>query len=167
MFTSKLRQINDGLKEAFAKVRTEMDEHLDGINQNTNEIQRCYEYLSDLDARMRQLSERLDEMQSTIDPSPRPGVALTSREQEVFMLLYTRDEPVPASMIARRLGFGRSMAERYVQSLIGKGLPISAMQCEEDVRYTLDRRFKELQARENVVGVSEHLARELVDERAI
>ncbi len=158
--------MHEGLKRAFAKIRAEMDEHLESINQNTNEVQRCYEYLAELDARLRALSERFDELQSSVD-EPVPGTPLTAREQEVFMLLYTRDDPVPASMIARRLGFGISMAERFVKSLIVKGIPVREVLCEHDVRYTLDARFKELQARENVVGITEALTRELIEEKSI
>ncbi|MBR9692447.1 hypothetical protein GOV07_00770, partial [Candidatus Woesearchaeota archaeon] len=98
--------MNTGIKSAFSKVKEEMDQHLDTINGNTNEIQSCYEYLAELDAKMEKLSERLDDLQFKLEPEQEEyfDISLSHREQEVFMVLYVREDPITTSEVAKRLG---------------------------------------------------------------
>lgn len=155
-----LRKMDDGIKCAFMKVRGEMEEHLDSINQNTNEIHACYEYLADLEGKMSRLSERLDEVQYLLEPAA--GAKLTRREQDVFMILYTAESRLSVAEIARRLGTPEKPVERLLVLLWQKGIPLLREHVGGEVYYLLDERFKELQARENVICVTEEQSRRLV-----
>ena len=42
------RQEFEKIKESFAKIKGELDEHLEAINQTTNELQSTYEYVCKL-----------------------------------------------------------------------------------------------------------------------
>jgi len=156
-----------GIREAFSKVREEMDEHLDAINQNTNELESCHEELAELAAKIERLSERLDELQLALEGAPRVSreISLSHREQEVFMVLYVREDPLTSLTIARRLGLTVEMVDRSLQGLIEKGVPVLRSFVDGKVYHSLDLKFKELQARRNVVGVSEAVSSQLVDER--
>ena len=44
----------------FVKIKQEFLEHLDSINQNTNEIQANYEYLKEFETKLEKLRERID-----------------------------------------------------------------------------------------------------------
>lgn len=163
-----LRQMNAGIKAAFSKVKEEMDQHLDAINGNTNEIQACYEYLAELDAKIEKLSERLDEIQFRLDPQPSfEEISLTHREQEVFMVLYVEENPITAGEIAKRLGLSLEMVERYLVSLSAKGVPLLRTFVNGRVYHSLDLKFKDLQARKNVLNISESLCAQLSQEHAI
>ena len=87
--------IAEGIRKAFKVVKTELDDHLDAINQNTAEAQANQGWLSELDAKINKLSERLDEIELLINPdrARKMDVKLTPREQEVFMALYHYKEP--------------------------------------------------------------------------
>ncbi len=164
-----LRKMDAGVRKAFAAVKEEMNAHLETINQNTNEVQSCYEYLAELDAKLGKMAERLDELEFSLHPEQRfdDSVALTPREQEVFMVLYTADDPVTASEVGRRLGFTVEMVEQHLFSVMGKGVPILKTFVNGKVYHSLDLKFKDLQARRNVLHISETVSQQLLHDKAI
>jgi len=54
------------IKASFKKIRTEMDDHLDAINENTNELVSVADYIAELEAKIVKLGERLDEAEMKI-----------------------------------------------------------------------------------------------------
>ena len=52
----------DKLKATFTKIKEEFEDHLDSINENTNEIHSNYEYLCELDSKIEKLNEKLEEI---------------------------------------------------------------------------------------------------------
>jgi len=161
--------VNKKLNGAFKKVKSEFDEHLDTINQNTNEIQANYEFLCEIDSKLDKLCQRLDEVQMgsinqnsivKITDLENPIGKLTKREQEVFMILYTNEnKDLTYSEISRRLGFKEDMVRNYVSGLSSKGIPILKKFVSNKIFLYLDPAFKDLQARKNVLEISENLAK--------
>jgi DNA repair exonuclease SbcCD ATPase subunit len=95
----RILSIVDKLQHKHKQLEEQLDDHLQSINENTNEIQANYEYLCELDMKIEKLTERLDEIfmflgwhakngyDIRLEPSP-----LTESEQQVFMVLYTQDD---------------------------------------------------------------------------
>ncbi len=154
---------------AFSRVKEEMALHLDAINQNTNEVQACYEYLAELDAKLDKLAERLDEIQFLVAPeaSYEREIALTHREQEVFMVLYAVEDPITALEVAKRLGLTVEMVDRYLVSISAKGVPVLKTFVNGKVYHALDLKFKDLQARKNLLKINESVSQQLLNEKAI
>lgn len=161
--------MNVGVKKAFSAVKDELDQHLDSINQNTNEIQSCYEYLAELDQKLEKLNERLDDLQFTITPETEAqyDISLSHREQEVFMVLYTEEDPITSREISRRLGLTVEMVDQYLQTMAAKGIPLLRTFVNNKVYQSLDLKFKDLQARKNVLRINESISQQLLNEKAI
>lgn len=166
---NNLCSLNKGVKQAFSSIKKEMDGHLDSINQNTNEIQSCYEYLTELDSKMDLLNERLDDMELLLKPEMKfsEDINLSLREQEVFMILYANEEPLTAIEVSRRLGFTVEMVERYLNTILTKGVPILKNFNEGQVFLSLDLKFKDLQARKNILNIDEGISQQLLNEKMI
>ena len=164
-----LRLMDAGVRKAFASVKEEMNVHRDTIDQNTNDLHTCYEYLAEVDRKLDKLAERLDELQFSLHPEQRPDVriALTHREQETFMVLYTAEDPVTSLEIGRRLGLTVEMIEQYLFSLTAKGIPVLKTFANGKVYHSLDLKFKDLQARRNVLNISGEISEELLRDKAI
>ena len=64
----EIQKVNDSLKLSFKKIKQELDSYLDTINQNTNEIQSNYEFLIELDKKIENISDRLDEITMLVNP---------------------------------------------------------------------------------------------------
>jgi hypothetical protein len=157
---AKVDRVDAGVRAAFCKVRDELDDHLDTINRTSGEVQSLYEFLVSLERKVDKLAERLDDAQADATMG-RPS-SLSLREQEVFLLLYASDGPLAASSLADRLGLTAAVVGRVVTGLVEKGVPV-LQQGVVDCSYSLELRFKELQAREGIVVVDECVSRSLIE----
>lgn len=155
------------LKEIIKQVREELDEHLCAINENTNEIQANYEYLAKLEAKIEKLSERIERIQLFLEEKlglQRSEVKeftiepLTNKEKEVFLTLYTLEETkglVTYTDIARKTGLPEEFVCSYITRMIEKGVPIVKRYVRDKPYLKLDSRFKELQAKKNILKIEQ------------
>ncbi|MFT4261397.1 MAG: HTH domain-containing protein [Candidatus Woesearchaeota archaeon] len=166
----KFEAIKRSLVAAFKQIKNEFNEHLETINQNTTEIQGLYDYLSEVEQKIDKLNERMDEMQMSVNPDmnyEQFSVELTHREQEVFMILYAEQEKINAQTIAKKLGFTDEMVHRYIYNLITKGIPIIKHFEKEEMLLALDVKFKDLQARRNILKINESISQQLLSDKIL
>jgi len=165
----ELRAIDQRLKKAFSNVKKEFDEHLDAINENTNEIQSNYEALLKLETKLENLANRLNEVEIFIKQFKSQNVyfiddesntfnilPLNEREKMVFKLIYeleAENVKVSYSKLAEVLGISTSLIREYVVSLIEKGVPIMKNYLNQKVYISLEPKFKELQTKKNIVNI--------------
>ena len=158
------------VSEVVSSFREELDEYKEVINENTSEIQTNFSYLSQIDQKIARLTERLDElclMMHQLNPAvqvkgadPVQITPLTSREKEVFFVLYTMGHTQPFvsyRQLAQRLLMSESHVGSFVACLISKGIPIRKKFHLNHAYVALDDAFRELQAKENVVGLNAKL----------
>lgn len=155
------------MNPVISSIKEELDEHLDTINANTNEIQANCDYLCELDEKLDKLNQKIEEIQLYLGMKRKEElkfkkVSLTMREQEVFLVLYTSDDKLTYSAIARRLGLTDSLVTTYVDDLIIKGIPVIKRYSDSSTFLVLDEEFKKLQAKENILGISEVIVRSFV-----
>jgi predicted RNase H-like nuclease (RuvC/YqgF family) len=167
---TKFEALKESLKGAFKQIKVEFNEHLETINQNTTEIQGLFDYISEVEQKIDKLNERMDEIQMSINPDmtyEQFQVELTHREQEVFMVLYAEQQKITPMEMARKLGFTDEMVHRYIYNLITKGIPIIKHFEKDEMHLTLDVKFKDLQARRNVLKINESISRQLMSEKVL
>jgi DNA-binding MarR family transcriptional regulator len=164
----KFKDFQIGIKSAFEAVKIELDEHLDSINHGTREMQSMYDYMNELDAKIEKLNERIDELQMVVAPEPesRQPINLTMREQEVFLVLYS-EENVTLNEMAKKLGFTEEMVNKYIYNLISKGIPVLREYSEKTLSFSLDLKFKDIQAKKNILNISESISKEILAEKTI
>lgn len=168
----RLEAINKGLKVSFSKIREEIDIHLDSINENTNEINANFEHILKVEKKVDKLEERLDEIQmliSTLTGTKEStyqqkfeNIKLNPREQEVFFVLYTTEDELTFRGIARRIGLTPELVEKYVETIIAKGVPIVRKYADSTTFLKLDKDFKDLQAKENILNLNEEIMQSVV-----
>jgi predicted transcriptional regulator len=150
----ELKQIEVKLKNSFKKLRGELDNHLDGINQNSNEIQNSYEYLTEIERKVDRLSERIDKLFLMINPEEDiKQFELTHREQEIFLQLYTSKEKLSLNVLARKAGLSLEMVTEYIKTIAAKGVLI-IREIKNNTNYVyIDESFKEKQTKFNIVKI--------------
>ena len=161
-----LNRLNKALRQEFTKIRHEFEDHLQAINENTNEITANYEYICEIENKIDRISERVDNIQMFIESNFNVAVEkrpdfdvkrLSRREQEVFLVIYTLEEGkggVTYSDIAVKLGISEQLAGNYVTSIIEKGVPIIKRYINSKPYLRLDPAFKTLQTKENILQLS-------------
>ena len=151
----KLKVMEKGIREGFSKVKNELDEHLDSINQNTAEFDNVNQRITVLEGMLDKLTERIDELVASKQPNSYTdfNVPLTLREQEVFVVLYTSSSSLSAVNVARQLGLTDELVHTYIYKLISKGIPIMKTYKEKELFYSLEKTFKDLQARKSLIHI--------------
>jgi len=157
------------LQGALNGIKEELNEHLDSINENTNEISSNYEYLCEMDFKLNKISERIDQMQIFLEEKfgfkaekaqkfqPKP---LTNNEQDVFLVLYTLEEKKGAVSypdIAKRTGLSEELISNYITRMIEKNVPIIKRYVNNQPYLRLDPQFKRLQAKENILKLNQKM----------
>jgi DNA-binding MarR family transcriptional regulator len=149
------------LREAFLKIKEEMTDHLEAINENTTEINSTNDYVLQLEEMINKLKERLDDAElkisalsgkKSISADDFKDIILTSKEGEIFSLLYSRSgDLIDFREISKNLGITEEDARKQVTSLTEKGIPIIKKYFDNQRFLILDSDFCNLQAKEKVV----------------
>ena len=165
-FNLDLSRLNISIRLEFAKIKHDLEEHLQAINENTNEISANYEYICEIEGKLDRLSERIDQIQMFLESNLNVPIykknnfdvkQLNRREQEVFLVVYTLEEEkngVTYSDIASKLDISEQLAANYITSLIEKGVPVIKRYVNSKPLLRLDPRFKTLQVKENILQLS-------------
>jgi predicted transcriptional regulator len=152
-------------QKALKDIKKEFEEHLQAINENTNEIQSNYEYLCEIENKINKLTERIDQIQFFLQSNTNFIIdrienfeikPLTRKEQYIFLVLYTLEDEkgiVSYLDITKKTGFTESLVRDYVTSIIEKGVPIIKRYINNRVYLKLDKEFKRLQAKENILKI--------------
>lgn len=142
-------------------MREELDDHRLAINENTDELVATNEFTNELSRRLDKLTERVDELtllikgqkeQKSFDIQP-----LSNREKEVFHALYVLTESQPYAsyeQVARKTCLTRGIVMDTLTSMALKGVPILKKLDGTTVFLKLDSDFRQLQAKQNIIGLN-------------
>ena len=156
-----------GTKGVLGQLKDELEDHLVAINENTSEIQSNFEYLCEIDRKIEKLAERIDQLSLVLSDGKDKSEKkfdiqkLTKKEKEIFMVVYRlTEENGEASYreIAKKLCVSASLVSAYVTSLIEKGIPIAKRYVGKTAKLTLDKSFRDQQAKKNIVGLNSLLS---------
>ena len=163
----ELSKIKKFLHESVSSINHEFEEHLDSINENTNEIQANYEYLCEIDNKINKLNEKIEEIQIILSkftgkklefqPNHTQIEPLSKQEQKIFLFIYTEERPVSYMEISKRMSIPLTMAREYVTNLIEKGVPIQKAYVKGRPFVLMDKAFKDLQAKQNIVQIDQQV----------
>ncbi|MBI2575451.1 hypothetical protein HYV82_06225 [Candidatus Woesearchaeota archaeon] len=160
---SEADMLRSELNMALKGVREELDEHLDISNQTTEEVQSNYEYLCRLDEKVDRLAERIEQIALMMrnagvvvaEQQQQEKFDLTEKEKEVFLVLYTAGSMVTYKDIASGVHESEFLARSYVTQLIQKGVPVKKRYINSAAYLELDARFREMQAKRNILNISQ------------
>ena len=163
----ELNKIKKFLHNSVSSINHEFEEHLDSINENTNEIQANYEYLCEIDNKINKLNEKIEEIQLILSkltgkklelqPNHTQIEPLTKSEQKIFLVIYTEERPISYMEISKRMNTPLTLVREYVTNLIEKGVPVQKTYVKGRPYVLLEKSFKDLQAKQNVVQIDQQV----------
>jgi DNA-binding CsgD family transcriptional regulator len=168
--SSEVEKLKNCFETTLKGVREEFDDHLESINDNTNEIQANYEYITKIDEKLAKLSERLGQIEllvarmagvSVREEEDQP-IMLNEKEKSVFLIIYTSSKPVTYSEIAGALNENEFIVRGYVTNMLEKGVPVQKRYVDNQVYLLLENSFKEKQAKLNLVGIRQKTVKEFL-----
>ncbi len=168
---SEIEKIKQEFEAALKGIKEEFDEHRESINDNTNETQANYEYLSKIDEKLNKLTERLDQVESWVsrltgvsikEEEEEIKITLSDKEKRVFLILYTSSQPVTYEQIGRSINENDFLVRGYLTNMLEKGIPIHKRYIDRQVYLSLDKGFKEKQAKQNILGINQTTVKEFL-----
>ncbi len=155
------------LRELVTQIEDRFEDHLIAINENTSELITVYEGLSEIDTKIEKLSERVEQIEHflhkagfTIEAKEKEYSIepLTKKEKEIFLVIYTLNESgdyVSYADIGKKTSLPEDLACLYVSGMTQKGIPFLKKCIDNKVCIKIDDRFKEKQAKENLLGIEQ------------
>ena len=153
------------MRDAFDKIKEEMTDHLQTINENTTEINSSHDYVLHLENMINKLNERLDEVEHKITElsgnkimtaEDFKGIILKPKEQEIFLILYSRTgDLIDYREISKTLGITEQSAQKHISRMVNKGIPIMKKYFDNNIYLVLDSDFRNLQAKLNILDIKD------------
>lgn len=143
------------MKKDLQQIKKVLDEYLQSINENSSEIQSLFDYLAEMDNKLDRLSQRLDQLQLKQEQIGKPAICpLNQLEKKVFLVLYTEEIPLSYYEIAAKASLPLAVVQELISSLGKKNIPLTRTFINNQVFFKLERKFKEQQAKENLLNLS-------------
>ncbi len=151
-------------KKALNGIKSELDGHLEAINENTSEIQTSYQYINEINDKVEKIAERLEHIELFLQEKSKFNMEeksfnikpLTKTEQHVFLVIYALEDEkgmVSYADVSRKTGLSPYLANEYIARLMGKGIPIIKKYINNIPFIQLNPEFKRLQAMENILMI--------------
>lgn len=140
------------LPDQFETIQQQLEEYRESINENTFEVQSLFDYLREIDMKLERLSQRIDHLQLAREAPL--SISLNDMEKNIFLALYTEAIPLSFREIAVKANVPLSMVPECISSLVEKGLTFVRSFYNNKLFIQLDPKWKELQAKENVINLS-------------
>jgi len=138
------------IKAAFNIIKEELNEHLDSINENTEELQLLHNLYLELESRIDRIEDRLSKIQLMIEDFMHPK--LNTNEEAVFLELYTNEaSPLSYADLGLKLGMPELVVRKTIASLIKKGIEIDVVMIDNKPFFRLAKSSRERQAKENIL----------------
>lgn len=167
---NQIKSVENCTRKAFSEVKKEFEEHLESINESTNEIQSNYESILKIETRLDKIEGMLTEINRFIkqfksqnvyfldedDKSVFNILPLNEDEKKIFKIIYELDaEGIKTTYlkISDISGFSISIVREHVNSLIEKGVPIVKNYLHQQVHLSLESKFKEIQIKQNIINI--------------
>jgi len=142
------------MQTKLSNIRAALEEHLSAINENSNEIQALFDYLQDMECKIDTLNSRLDSLQIESQAKSASIRPLNDSERQVFLVLYTAEGFLDCHEIAKRSNLSHACVQEHLCVLSSKGIPFTRTLSDKRILVQIDAKFKERQAKENVVNLS-------------
>ncbi len=153
---SDVKNLREELKIVFSKIKEELEDHLESINQNTLEIHSNYEYISLLNNKIDKLAERIamielrlkdlgvQEKKEKIQEKKVENVFLTREEEELLALLLDskrKKSLLSYDIIAEKLNVSKNYATELINNLLEKKIPIEKKYFDEKIFIEIHNSF--------------------------
>lgn len=140
----------------FLNLKEEMDDHLQSINENTNEIEIQNNFICEIDNRMTKMEEKMDELHFLLKQmvtKARLSVELSKDEQRVFLILYTHEKFMSPEAVSTKALLEIGIVEEALTSMADKGIPIEREILGGNVYFRMNPEFKLRQAKEQIIKI--------------
>jgi hypothetical protein len=161
--SSELSVMDSKIRNSFSIIKEEFEDHLNTINENTQEIESQYESISELNRKIEKLNERMDQMSGMIKElfQEKNSISLSPDEQRIFLSLYMNEGFIGFDDLIESAHFNADHARNLIASMLDKGVRLVREINDGKLYFKLNPHFKARQLRENVVKINPDVIRKM------
>lgn len=166
----KLSDMEKNVKESFRNLKSELEDHLDSINDNTNEVEYFAELMMEFDNRLTRLENTIYSMTGKLnqilpdDNNPK-AAKLTDKEADIFQTIFrSENEPIALNEISRQTSITENSVKKIIQNMIEKQIPIISTDTTTGRYFYVEEGFREKQLKFNVLNLSTNLTLDVFDQ---
>lgn len=162
--SNELSVMDRKIRNSFSVIKEEFEDHLNAINENTQEIGSHYESISELNRKIEKLNERMDQVSAMAREfaQERNSISLDPDEQRMFLTLYLNEEGfISFDEIVERTHFNPEHARNLITSMLDKGVRMVREINEGNLYLKMNPYFKARQLRENIVKINPDVIRKM------
>ena len=153
----EIQKLEEHITHIRNQVYTELDEHREAINADTVELNVQNSRLDDVEKKLDMIAMRLEKLSQALAVSEESHAytPLTVQEQQVFLALYTIEHELCLRDLALRAGVPLQVIPALLESMAFKSIPLQQNIIDGECRIALEKGFKTLHAKNNVVLISD------------
>lgn len=166
--------IDIDFKKDMESFKEQFEDHLQSINENTDEIETNYSYLLDMDQRLKEMDKKVNtifdmlaKLTKTDVKKSKNKIRLSHNEQEVFMVFYMADRALSYGQLCFKSKKSEPMVRNAINLMIEKKIPVKKHIINKKAYFILDRAFRELQTKENILNIEKTLTLDCFDQSII
>ena len=161
-------ETKDQLKRAFDKIKSQFEDQIEAINENTSEIQANYNLLKELEENVEHLRQQLEAIQlhlsqtspdfsfkSNDKPYEIQPLSVNEKRVLVVILASASDKFQSYADLAKLLNLSESLVRSYITNMIEKGIPILKKYLNGKPLISIDEKFKELQEKCDIAKLAQ------------
>lgn len=153
----KIHALESDFHNTLTTIKESFNDHLDTINENTQEIESNAEHLHAIEQKIEKLHTRMDSMHmmfKQIIMQSRVSVELNLDEQRVFSLLSCYKNYVKMKDVVERTRLSKQDINDIITSLMDKGIPVVRRSMASETFLRMDPEFSALQERQQIIKIS-------------
>ena len=126
------------IKNSFAAVKEEMEDHLVAINENTDELKAHSDFMNELDRKTELLNEKLESLQMMVMQAM--GSSLNENEKKILDVLSGSTSFLSCRDIAFSAGVSELFVKAHLFGMICKGVPLKEKAIDNQSFFMLERK---------------------------
>ncbi|MBD3313575.1 hypothetical protein GF345_03970 [Candidatus Woesearchaeota archaeon] len=159
----ELSEMDLRIRNSFKVIKEEFEDHLDAINENTDELKHHHAYLCELNSKIEKVNEKVDQVSSMIKElmHDRSSIDLSPDEQRIFLVLYMDEGFISFDEICGRTHFNQEYVRDMIASMLDKGVKLTREITEGKLYFSLNPYFKARQIRESIVKIDSAVVQQM------
>ncbi|MDO8642147.1 MAG: hypothetical protein Q7R76_00950 [Candidatus Woesearchaeota archaeon] len=158
----ELSKVKDDINSEVQLLKEECEDHLDAINQNTEEIGEVQTSVAVVEEKIEKLNARIDNIHMMFNQllwQTKISIELDTNEQILFQLLCGYNDFVTDTFVTEKTQLNETIMRETITSLIDKGIPVVMKAVGGRVFLRLDAEFRKLQRKNKMVKVNAAVCR--------
>lgn len=158
----ELSKVKQDMGSEVQQLKEECEDHLQAINENTEELANVQNSLDLTDQKIEKLNSRIDNIHLMFNQilwQTKIRIDLDVQEQMVFQLLCSHNDFLTGTFMAEKIQLPTAVMRETITALIDKGVPVVLRESDGSIFVRLEPEFRKLQRANKIIKINPAVCR--------